>query len=488
MENVNSVSKKALIINLNDSIFGTFAEIGGGQETVRYFFRAGGASTTIAKSISAYDKAFSDQIYNKGSKSRYVCEYRLKQMLKTEYSETISIIENKQKENINLFTFANTVETINFQKNNRSHGWLGIRYHINNQTSYNEVILHINLLEKDAILQQKTIGVIGVNLIYACFYYYDSPKTFLQSLMDDLDSSRIQIDMIRMTGPDLNYIDNRLLAVQLVKEKMTPAALFDRHGQVQQPHDMLYRKNMMVFRGNFRPITYVGFNMLKSAYAIFKKDEDHNKLNTLALCEMTLNNLLEKDGEIDERDFLDRVNILNGMGQNVMVTNFKEYYKLVGFFSSFKIKNIRIVIGIPTFTKVLNEKYYKELPGGILEAFGSLFIQNMKMYLYPTIDENDNIVTIDKLQFPEHINTLLKYLQQTRKIIQITKVRKDFLGIDSKEILYMIQNNISGWELKVPVYIEEYIKRNRLFCYEGDQKLINKKEREKIHCRKPSME
>lgn len=478
MNRTESTNKKALIINLDPTIFGTFAEIGGGQETARHFFRAGGASGTIAKSISAYDKSFSDQIYNKGRKGRYVCEARLQKMLETEYSEALNILSKGAcPESMRYFAFANTVETINYSKNNRSHGWIGIRYQLEAQDEYNEVIMHINLLEQDAILQQKTLGIIGVNLMFACFYHHNDPPLFLKSLMDNLDSDRVEVDMCKMSGPQLDYIDNRLLAVQLIKEGMTPATIFDRYGNVQQPSEMLYRKNVMAFRGSFRPITYVGFNMLKTSYSIFKQDEDHTKGTTLTFCEMTLNNLMEDGGEIDERDFLDRVNVLNGMGQNVMISNFREYYKLVDYFSNFKIKNIRIVIGVPTFLKVLNEKYYSKLPGGILQAFGKLFPDNMKLYVYPTLDKEGNLITSKNVPLSSKIKYLYKYLMESKKIIDITNVRKDRLNIRSRDVLKMLQRDEDGWELKVPAYIEECIKKRNLFGYTGHKELMNKKDR-----------
>jgi len=296
--------------------------------------------------------------------------------------------------------------------------------------------------------------------------------------------------MIRMSGPDLEYVDNRLLAVQLVKNGMTSAVMFDRKGEVQQPSDMLYKKNVLAFRGSFRPITYVGFDMLKSSYGIFKKDRHYSRDNTIAVCEMTLNNLME-EGELDERDFLDRVDILNGMGQHVMVSTFREYYKLVGYFSRFKIGRLRIVIGIPTFLKVLDEKYYTKLRGGILEALGRLFPENVKFYVYPTISSVslDNkapageLLTSRNIELPGKLRPLYDYLIQCRKIIDIEDVKKDRLYISSPYVLKMIKENIPGWELMVPNYIEEVIKTKRLFGYSGDGKLYKDSEAFKNSCK-----
>ncbi|HSH51806.1 MAG TPA: hypothetical protein VK982_08815, partial [Bacteroidales bacterium] len=390
---IYSTKRKALLLNLDTSIYGSIAEIGGGQEVARAFFQAGGASGTIAKTISAYDKTFSDHFYNKGESGRYVSLNRLEKMLDEEYYELKTILEDKRNAHVRFFSFANTVETINFQKSNHGHGWLGIKFELSNPDEPNEVIIHVRLLENDAVLQQYTLGILGVNLIFACYRYTDNPNLFLQSLLDNLDTNRVEITMAQMSGHDLSYVDNRLLCVQLVKNGMTPAVMFDRYGNVHQPSDFLYKKNALVLRGRFRPITYVGFDILKTSYSLFKEDKNFSPENTLQICEITLNNLLEK-GEINERDFLDRVDILNGMGQNVLVSSFKEFYKLVDYFGRFKIYNLRVILGVPTFKKVLEKKYYIHLRGGILEAMGRMFPNDTRFYIYPALDRNSGKVLL----------------------------------------------------------------------------------------------
>ena len=469
-----STNRKALRINLNEQFYGTFAEIGGGQEVARNFFQAGGASGTIAKTISAYDKLFSDHIYNEDEGGRYVSEERLLKMLHTEYQELVNLLSTKKGDSTCFFAFANTVSTLNFKKDNECHGWLGMRFQLKPNTPANEVIMHVQLHENDTLMQQTTLGKLGVNLIFACIYHFQYPNTFLQSLMDELSSDRLEITMIRMGGFNLDYVDNRLLAVQLVKNRMAKAIMFDRYGNVQEPADMLYKKNVLAFRGNFRPITYIGFDMLKTSYSIFKRDEDYAKEKTMALCEITMNNLMEK-GEIDARDFLARVDLLNGMGQNVMVSSISEYHKLVSYFSTFKIKNLRIVMGVPNFLQVLNKSYYTDLKGGILEALGKLFTDNMKLYIYPTISsvsvddptEGDKLLTTDNLDMPEDVKDLYSYLKKNRKIIVIENAKRKWLYINSRYVLKMIQNNESGWEKMVPRYIEKEIKSRELFGYKA---------------------
>lgn len=472
-----NTNRKALKINLNPSIFGSFAEIGGGQEVARNFFQAGGASGTVAKTISAYDKAYSDVLYKTAKSSRYVSESRLCDMLGAEFHELIQILGPVRGANSVFFSFANTVEILNYKKNNRGQGWIGIRFQLKPETEANQVIIHVNLLENDGLMQQATLGVLGVNLIYACFYLYEFPGQFIRSLMDNLSLDRLEITMIRMEGPDLDYVDNRLLSVQLVKNGMTSAIMFDRHGHVQRPYDMLYDKNVLAFRGSFRPVTMVMVDMLRTSYRIFKRDEDYDRDNTISLCEMTLSNLLQ-EGELDERDFLDRVDILNGMGQNVMVSNFKEYYVLVQYFSQFKINKLRIIIGIPTLMNFFEKKYYTDLRGGILEAMGKFFIDNMKLYVYPTISsvsidnptKGEDLITSKNLMLADDINDLYQYLIKNRMIIDITDAKKEWLWINSQVIIKIIKEGQSGWERMVPKYIEKEIKRKNLFGYKGEEK------------------
>lgn len=461
-----TVNRKALEINLNPTIFGSFAEIGGGQEVARNFFQAGGASGTIAKSISAYDKRYSDAIYCKDKSSRrYVSRERLELMLDAEYEELTGLLASTSLPDLRFFAFADTVSTLNFRKDNISHGWLGVKFQLNPQSEPNQVIIHVRLYENDALLQQNTLGVLGVNLLYACFYHWQRPNSFLLSLMDNLATDRVAVTMIHMSGPDLSYIDNRLLCVQLVKNGMTNAIMFDRNGHVQEPDDMVYKKNVLIFRGSFRPVTYVSIDMLKTSFALFKKDEDYDKHNTLPLCEITLNNLLQ-EGDFDERDFLDRVDVLNEMGQNVMVSNFREFYKLVDYMSQFRIIKMRVIVGIETFIKVMHPKYYSSLRGGIVEALGKLFPENTKMYIYPALDtSSEKLITIKDLVFTHETAHLLHHLAANRKILDIPGVNPAYLRVYSHEVLEKIRTSNADWENDVPVFVAKRIKARRLFGY-----------------------
>ena len=455
-------ARKALKINIDTNLYGSFAEIGGGQEVARHFFLAGGASGTIAKTMSAYDKSFSDYNYNDNKPGRYVSEDRLLKMLRHEYHETSKLLRNKRPDAC-FFAFADTVEVLNYTKTNYSHGWMGVKFQLSPDSKPNMVLIHVKLLENEAKLQQATLGILGVNLLYACKYYYDNPVVFVRSLLDDLSRDRFRITMMRMSGPDLDYVDNRLLAVQLVKLGLSHAMMFDKDGNVHPPSDMLYKKNVLTLRGSFRPIIYVTRDILRKSMELFQKDEDYEPDNTLSFCEISLNNLLS-DGELDERDFLERVNMLNDIGQNVMVSDIREYYKLVEFFTQFKLKKLRIVMGVPTLEKVVDKRYYTHLKGGILEAVGKMFPLNMKLYVYPTLrKEEGRLISSSDIKMDEDVQLLFRYLKHNRFILDLKTGMTEQLYIDSHTVLDMIKDGNPEWERYVPMNVAKTIKEKKLF-------------------------
>jgi hypothetical protein len=458
------INRKALKINIDTPLYGSFAEIGGGQETSRHFFIAGGASNTVARTISAYDKKFSDLIYNNNKPGRYVSEGRLTKMLNKEYKDAVALLADDRPESL-FFAFANTVEILNYEKTNYSRGWVGVKFQLRPGGEPNTVIMHVKLLENDGLLQQKTLGVLGVNLLFACKYYYQHPNIFLRSLLDNLTIDRFRITMIRMSGPDLTYVDNRLLGVQLVKNGMTRAIMFDEKGNVQQPSDMLYKKNALVFRGSFRPITYIAKDIISTSNDLFSKDEDFKPGNTLSFSEISLNNLLNK-GELDEYDFLERINMLNEIGQSVMISDVREYYELVDLFSQFKIKKLRLVMGVPSLKKVLDAKYFSGLKGGIFEAMSKLLPTNTRLYIYPTLDtDNEQHITSKDIQLDNDIKPLYQYLQTNGYIVDLESHMSEQLRVKSFEVLKMIESGDEKWEKYVPMVIAKIIKEKRLFGY-----------------------
>ncbi len=458
---VLSTQNKALRINLNSRIFGTLAEIGGGQEVARHFFRAGGASGTIAKTISAYDKKYSDYLY-KGQAKRYVSKERLLKMLEVEYHETILLLSEERGETTTFFAFANTVETINYRKDNEGHGWLGIQFQHEPKSPCNRVILHVRLKENDSILQQNTLGILGINLIYAAFYYSSDIQRFMESLMDNLSTDRLDISMLSFDGPLFQAVDNRIISLLLVKMGYTPASVFDRWGNLQHPGDFFYKKNIMLLRGSFRPPTYVHFDMLKAGFALFKKDVDFSVKTSLALCEITLNNLM-KNEVFDEKDYLDRVILLNEMGQNVLVSNFKEFYKVSQFICQFPINQLRLVLGANILERILDDEYYTDLKGGILEAMSRLFSNQVKLYIYPYVKDNQLLVDSENINMKLQNKKLYEFLKQNNKITDIPNVKKQWLYIKSEDILRCIRLGTNEWKTMVPIFISKRIEERKLF-------------------------
>ena len=464
VKTVPTTKQKALKINLNDNIYGTFAEIGAGQETVRQFFRAGGASSTIAKSISAYDKDFSDAIYGIEDDKRYVTENRLRKMLDWETSlieERLTRDKHPQKL---FFSYANTVATIDFAKKFKGHGWVGLRFQIEPNGAYNEIILHIRFKENDARLQQETLGVLGTNLIYSAFYKYNQPKKILKYLYDNLNKDQLEIDTINFSGPVFKEVDNRLISLQLVKGGMTDAVMFSPEGKNVLPAKILYKKNILALRGSFRPVTKVNVEMYLNSIKLFLKQKNVELEKTQVVFEITLSNL-KSDGEIDEQDFLDRAKLLCSLGQTVLISDFKEYYKLVEYFSLYTKKKIGITMGINNLIEIFNPKYYTQLSGGILEAFGKLFFKNVKVFAYPMLDENGKIVNSDNLKVHPRMKELYKFFKYNGKVEDVVDYDINHLKIFSREVLKLINNGDPKWEDMLPKGVSKLIKEQKLFGY-----------------------
>lgn len=460
---VPSIKSKALRVNLNEHIYGTFAEIGAGQETVRNFFLAGGASGTIAKTMSAYDKDFSDAIYGIEKDARYVTEARLKSMLRYETDLIEQRISREKHPDKLFFSYANTVATIDYAKKYKGHGWLGIRFQTKPREEYSEIIIHVQFHENNAALQQLSLGTMGTNLIYGAFYQYDDPKKLLQHLYDHLSSDQIEIDMINFTGPVFKNVDNRLMSLQLVKNGMTEAVMFSPSGNNVLPANELYKKNILTLRGSYRPVTKVNMNMYEKSLELFLREKKVNSEKTKVIFEITLSNL-RSEGSIDEKDFLDRADLLGSLGQMVMISNFQEYYKVVEYFSQYTAERMGLTMGINTFVALFDEKYYRHLSGGILEAFGKLFFRDLKIYLHPMMDpETGEIITSDNLQIHPRMKELYKFFKDNGRVVDIDDYDPEILAIFSREVHQMIVDGKPGWEEMLPPRTTEMIKEKRLF-------------------------
>lgn len=460
-----TAAQKALKINLNNELYGTFAEIGAGQEVVRHFFRAGGASGTIAKAMSAYDKDFSDDIYGIEKDGRYVTESRLRKMLDHEYGLIEKRLDRSKYPDKQFFTYANTVATINFTKSFKGHGWMGMRFQTSANKKPNEVIIHIRLNENEAKHQQETIGDMGANLIYACFHLYHDPKEFIKSLYDNISVDAIEIDLINFSGPDFEEVDNRLMSLQLIHNGFTDAVVFGPEGNNLLPADILYKKNILALRGSFRPVTKVNIDMIKKGFSQFTEERKVEKDDIVVLFEITLNNLLA-DGKLDEQDFLDRAEILCSIGQTVLISNYQEYYKLVEYFGRYSKRRMGLILGVNNLIEIFNEKYYRMLPGGIMEAFGKIFSRDIKIYVYPYKETEDSeLITSKNIKIHPRLRPIYDYLLYNKRIVDIKGYDKNILNVFSREILKKIRTGAVGWEKGLPAYVDNIIKDNGLFGY-----------------------
>ncbi len=469
-ENIPSIKAKTLRINLNPDIYGTFAEIGAGQETARHFFRAGGASGTIAKAMSAYDKDFSDAIYGMEQDGRYVTQARLQRMLSHEMRLMEERISRERHPDRLFFSYANTVATIDFSKRYKGHGWVGIRFQLDpKQKEFDEIVLHLRFKQNEARLQQETLGIVGVNLIYGAFYKYHKPRKLLKYLYDHIDKDILEIDMINFSGPNFAHVDNRLMSLQLIRNDMTDAVMFGPDGNNLLPAAVLYKKNILALRGSFRPVTKVNMDMFKKSYEIFVREQTVDEKNAIVIFEITLANL-RSSGEIDEQDFMDRAELLCSLGQTVMISKFSEYYKLVEYFNNYTKARIGLTMGVNNLEDIFDEKYYRHLSGGILEAFGKLFFKDLKVYLYPMMNpDTGQIMTSNNIKVHPRMKELYKFFKYNGKVMDIIDYDPDVLHVFSRDVLKKIVNGEPGWEDTLPEGVAKIIKEKHLFLPKKDE-------------------
>jgi hypothetical protein len=458
-----TTEEKALKINLTSDIYGCFAEIGAGQEVVANFFRAGGSSGTIAFSQSAYDMKVSDSMY--GEASRYVCEERLVTMLDTEFETMKFRLPEKFKQS-RFFSFCNTVESLNYHKTNQGHGWVGVRFQLNLESPPNDIILHIKMHDISHKAQQESLGILGVNLIYAAYFHNDDLDHFLDNLVHRLPRDRMEIDMLRVSGPDFENTDNRIIALNLVKRGMTDATMFDLCGNVLQPATALYKRNILLMRGRFRPVTKVHIDMIETGLSRFLKEEEVVEDNVSVVFELTLKDLTA-DGKISDKDFVDRAELLGTLGYTVMISNYLKHYKMVDYLASIaKEKKMGVILGIYNLHSIFDASYYENLPGGLLEAFGRGFGHNVKLFVYPAIDvETGEMYTLENLRIPSELKGLLQYMKDNNKLEAIEKYNPKLLSIMSDDVLSKIKANAANWEDDVPEEVVKAIKFYELFGF-----------------------
>ena len=457
-----ATDEKALRINLDAVKYGTFAEIGAGQEVARRFFRVGGAAGTIAKTMSAYDMTFSDAIY--GPADRYVSRVRLQTMLDHEYNLLVERLDGKFGAEKTFFVFADTVAARSFKERNESHGWLGVRFQSQPRGQPSEIIIHIRLLDEGNVEQQEALGVIGLNLLYGAFYHAQ-PEKVISSLQENLAAGQIEVDMIKFSGPLFQGIDNRLMSLQLVSHGLTNAVMFKADGDTVQPAEVFYKKAILVERGSFRPVTYATNDMLDGARRVFLTQCGCSPEDLVVLMEMTLENLLA-GGQLDHADFLARVDILGALGRTVLISKFREYYRLAGYLFRYTNKPIGLVMGVPSLVEIFEEKYYTNLEGGILEAVGRMFKGGLRLYVYPMIDEaSGKIITATQIEVAPNLRSLFRYLIDNQCVQEITDYHPEYLRIHPPDVLAKLQSGDTGWERMVPPEVVHIIKNREFFGY-----------------------
>jgi hypothetical protein len=455
-------NRKALQINLDAKKYGTFAEIGAGQEVARRFFVVGGAAGTVAKTISAYDMTFSDAIY--GPTDRYVSRKRLGTMLDHEYALLIERLDAQIGSNRAFFVFADTVAARSFKQHNESHGWLGIRFQSEPRTEPSQIIIHVRMLDEANADQQEALGVIGVNLIYGAFYH-SQPERLISSLQENLAPGRIEVDMIKFSGPAFARVDNRLMSLQLVSQGLTDAVMFTADGETVQPAEIFHKKAILVERGSFRPVTLSTNEALDGARRQFLEEAACPESDLVVLMEMTLENLLS-EGQLNHVDFLARVDILGALGRTVLISRFGEYYRLATYLSRYTNKMIGLVLGVPSLLQIFDEKYYLNLEGGILEALGRMFKHGLKLYVYPTIDKKTGeIVTATQLKVAPNLQSLFQYLIDNQFIAEVTGYNPEYLRIFPPDALAKLQSGDPSWEKMVPPEVVKIIKQREFFGY-----------------------
>lgn len=453
--------QKALEINLDSAKYGVFAEIGAGQEVARWFFRVGGASGTIAKTISAYDMTMSDAIY--GPSERYVSRERLSKMLDHEFSLIVERLGEKLGAERGFFVFADTVVARSFSRTEDTHGWMGVRFQHEPNAEPSQAIIHVRLLDREAVAQQEAIGILGVNLLYGVFNHAGSRERFLRSLLDSLTGGRVEVDMIAVSGPAFAGEDNRVLSLLLVAMGLTHATMISKTGEVVQPSEVLYKRPILVMRGAFRPLTRTMADLLDGALSEFVQEPEVAGEDVAVLLEMTLKNLME-DGEINPADFLARADMLGAYGKTVLISNYDLYYRLAEYLFGFTKKPIGLAMGVPALRRIFEEQYYKGLPGGILESFGRMFENRLRVYAYPYREPRTGaLITAENLRVAPELTHLYAYLCERRMIAPVRLFNEERLGDTAADALAMMRSGDAGWKSMVPVEVAAIIEERKLW-------------------------
>ena len=458
-------SQKALRINLDDNIYGTIVEIGAGQEVARNFFVVGAAAGTIAKTMSAYDMKFSDAIYGVQEERRYVCKSRVKAMTKQEFDLVLDRVGGTRPKSSQFFSYAATVAAKSFNRDNECHAWCGVRLQLSPGAEPSEITIHVRMHDDTAEAQQEALGILGVNLIYAAYYYYDDPKKLIDSLTDGLRADRIEIDSIDFEGPYSEDIDTRAINLHLIRSWKTRAIMFTPDGCVAVPSEMLYKKHVLTIRGSFKPVTNLNVDMIEQAKKAFLEHEKVDGDNAIAIAEISLNNSKGKDNNVPEQDIISRVKLLNSLGYNVMISDYTRYFSLRAYFRQYTKKQIGIVLGIVNIKQIFSAEMYAGVEGGILEGFGKLFPDNTRLYVYPEMSKEGQLIDYQKIKLPDNLRYLYKHILENDFIKGIECSDPELFKIYSREILKQLPSGRGDWESALPAGVSEAIISERLFGF-----------------------
>jgi hypothetical protein len=461
--------QKALKINLDPLRYGTFAEIGAGQEVARWFFKVGAAAGSISKSISAYDMAVSDAIY--GRCKRYVSRERLQSMLDHEHGLNLERLRATRGDTTAFFAFADTVAARNFQGTNECHGWMGVKFQAHPRDQDSQIIIHVRMLDHENSLQQEALGIVGVNLLYGAFFLHHKPELMVESLLDNLSIERIEIDMIEFAGIEFRHVDNRVMSLKLVQLGLSGAAMFGPSGEVLQPAEVLRKRPILVERGSFRPVTKVNIDMINSAHTRFAAEPEVQGKPLIELMEITMRNLLV-GGKLDLSDFLARADVLGAAGKTVLISDYFEYFRLARYLARYSNEPIAVTMGVASLRDLFKEEYYTGLEGGILEAFGKLFTKDLRIYVYPLRDpDSGRLETAESIQMSPELHNLYRHLVDRGRIKQLDNFDEKVLHIFSRDVLKRIKDRDAAWEEMVPPEIAEMIKARRFFGYQEAEAL-----------------
>lgn len=454
-----STAQKALEINLDPRCYGTIVEIGAGQEVAGQFFRVGAAAGTIAKTMSAYDMQFSDQIYGKAG--RYVSRERLEQMLAHEYALVCNRLDATRGEDTTFFTYAATVAAKSYGQENFCHAHIGIRFQHAPRSAYSDIIIHARMHDSEAAVQSQALGILGVNIIYGAFRLASDPRKLIEQLLDDLSSERIEVDYIQFSGAAFGEVENRLMNLQLIRSWSTRAVLFDADGQSQVPTNILRKSPIMIIRGSFRPPTKVHADMFEAGLSAFGQLEGIDANNVVTLAEITMAEL-ESDSSSADADFLARVDLLNALGHSVLVSDYFRFFSLRHWLRNYTHEALGITLSVLDFDYLFNPGFYEGLEGGILEAMGKLFPDNTHVFVYPSKIDG-KLVTLDNVRVEPLQKHLLHYLIDNQLLLDCKVRNEDNLHISARKTWEIMQSGEGEWEQNVLPEVAALIRQRGMF-------------------------